>query len=144
LRKNKSAISFVFIGCFDIINFKSILMKKACSLMILVVLGISLTRCTKETIDENTDATVIVDSVFYDTDIKPLIEANCIACHGGANTYGGLNLKTYQVVKFQTESGSLINRINNSSSPMPQGGLMSADNRGLFDKWLKDGLPETK
>jgi len=119
-------------------------MNKIYSLVILSVLVISFSRCTKETIDENGDATVVVDSVYYDTDIKPIVETNCTGCHSGSSPSAGINLSTYQVVKFQTVSGNLIESINSSSSPMPLGVLMSADNRGAFDKWLTDGTPETK
>lgn len=119
-------------------------MNKLLSILILSVTMISFSQCTKETIDENGAGTEVVDSVFYDTDIKPIVTANCVGCHGGSSPSAGINLETYQVVKFQTESGNLIDRINNSQFPMPTSGLMSADNRGAFDKWLKDGLPETK
>jgi hypothetical protein len=101
-------------------------------------------QCTKETIDENGNGTVVVDSVFYDTDIKTIIEVNCIGCHSGTAPRGNLDLSTYSIVKFQTVSRDLIERINDSEYPMPVQGLMPADDRGAFDKWLKDGTPETK
>ncbi len=101
-------------------------------------------QCTKETIDENGNGTVVVDSVFYDTDIKAIIEVNCIGCHSGTAPSDGLDLSTYSSVKFQTVSGNLIQWINDSKDPMPVQGLMSADDRGAFDKWLKDGTLETR
>jgi hypothetical protein len=119
-------------------------MKSFYSIIALGLIGISFSQCTKETIDENGSGTIITDTIFYNTDIKPLIEANCITCHGSSNPSAGLNLSTYQVVKFQAESGNLIDRINNSTSPMPTSGLMNADNRAVFDKWVTDGFLETE
>jgi hypothetical protein len=119
-------------------------MKRIYSIIALVVITISFSQCTKETIDETVGVTNITDTIYYDTDIKPLIDANCIACHSGSNPSAGLNLSTYQVVKFQAESETLISRINDSTNPMPVSGLMSADSRGKFDKWETDGFLETK
>jgi len=117
-------------------------MKITHSIFILLLISISLSKCSKETIDENSIGDVIIDSVFYDTDIKPLIDANCIGCHSGSNQSAGLDLSTYKLVKFGAEFGTLIKRINDPQFPMPSAGLMTADNRGKFDKWVADGFLE--
>ncbi len=119
-------------------------MKVIYSIFVLTIVTLSFSQCTKETIDENGAGTDIIDSIFYDTDIKPLIDAKCMSCHSGSNPSAGLNLSTYQVVKFQAEFGTLISRINDSQSPMPVSGLMTADNRGKFDKWVTDGFLENE
>jgi len=115
------------------------------SIFVLLFITISFSNCSKETIDENSLGDVITDSVFYDTDIKLLIDANCISCHSGSNQSGDINLSTYKLVKFEAEFGRLIKRINDPLDPMPtfsKGGLMSAENRGKFDKWVADGFLE--
>ena len=89
-------------------------MKFISSIILLMLITLSFSQCTKETIDVNVSVPEIADSVFYDTDIKPIIDAHCIGCHSGTNPSAGADLSTYELVKFQSEFGTLINRINNS------------------------------
>ena len=119
-------------------------MKIIPSIFVLLLITISLSMCSKETIDENSVGDIITDSVFYDTDIKPLIDANCIECHGAINPRKGLDLSTYNLVKDGVKDPlkNLINWINDPLYPMPKDGLMSAENRGKFDKWVADDFLE--
>ena len=117
-------------------------MKIIPSIFVLLLITISFSRCSKETIDENSIGDIITDSVFYNTDIKPLIDANCIGCHSGSNQSADVDLSTYKLVRFESEFRKLIERINDSQYPMPSAGLMSAKNRGKFDKWVADGFLE--
>ena len=119
-------------------------MKIIQSIFVLLLITLSFSKCSKETIDENSLGDIITDSIFYNTDIKPLIDANCIGCHSGSNQSAGLDLSTYKLVKFDSEFGTLIKRINDPQFPMPKAGLMSAEDRGKFDKWVADGFPETE
>tara|TARA_B100001758_G_C18207807_1_gene503358 strand:- start:149 stop:508 length:360 start_codon:yes stop_codon:yes gene_type:complete len=119
-------------------------MKFSSLIILLILITISFSQCSKETIDVNVNVPEIADTVFYDTDIKPIINTHCIGCHSGANPSAGADLSTYELVKFQSEFGTLINRINDSQFPMPTSGLMSTENRGKFDKWVSDGFLETE
>ena len=45
------------------------------------------------------------ETVFFSIDIKPLLDANCLRCHGGA---GGLELDSYDGVITGGMSGAVV------------------------------------
>lgn len=105
-----------------------------------------LASCSKTNLEDenNSDTTPINDTIYYNPDISDIVASNCIGCHSGNFPSAGVDLTTYANVKFQTENGSLIQRINSSTNPMPQSGLMSTKNRQIFDQWVTDLLKESK
>lgn len=109
--------------------------------LFLVVLVCSFYSCSSSTIAEE-EPEPITKKVTYDADVKSIIAGNCTSCHGGATPSAGLNLTTYANVKTAAQSGKLVGRMNNSSNPMPPSGILSAGNRQIIDKWVKDGLLE--
>lgn len=81
--------------------------------------------------------------ITYDANIKSIMSNNCTVCHGSPTSQGApMSLTTYTEVKKAVESRNLIGRINNSSNPMPQSGLMPQMNRDLIQQWQDDGLLE--
>ena len=78
----------------------------------------------------------------YNAHVKTIIDNNCISCHSATTPAAGLPLTTYAEVKSAVQNNGLISRINNSSNPMPQGGLMSQTNRSTISDWEADGLLE--
>lgn len=82
-----------------------------------------------------------IAKVTYVADVKPIIDGNCISCHGNPTTQGApFSLTTYTQVSSRVNN--IINRINNSSSPMPPTGLMPQNLRDLVQLWKDDGLLE--
>ena len=81
-------------------------------------------------------------TVTYDKDIQPIVFNSCLTCHSSVNPAAGLTLETYVQVRTSAENGNLIQRINDAASPMPLSGLLPADQRALFDKWVTDGYLE--
>jgi hypothetical protein len=53
-----------------------------------------------------------------------------------------LLLENYNQVRSTSENGTLIQRINDVSNPMPTSGLMPASTRALFDEWVQNGYLE--
>ncbi|MCW3054628.1 MAG: Planctomycete cytochrome [Chthonomonadales bacterium] len=92
---------------------------------------------------------------FFETQVKPVLQANCFACHGaGANLSGGLQLNNRTtllkggasgaaVVPGKPEASLLIHAINYQGQQMPPSGKMSADKIEILTKWVKMGLPWT-
>lgn len=79
----------------------------------------------------------------YNGSVKNIINNNCTECHGNPTTQGApMALTTYIQVKNALETRGLIARINNTSNPMPQAGLMSTNDRNIIQKWQDDGLLE--
>lgn len=82
----------------------------------------------------------ITQIIKYSPDVEQVMLNRCVTCHGGAAPSDGLDLTTYQNVKFSTEKSKLIERINDVTNPMPPNGLMSARERAIMQKWVDDGF----
>lgn len=104
--------------------------------MVLSILFMS--SCTKAIIEEK-PISEVTKTVKYSEDIEPIMTNYCITCHGGAAPSAGIDLGTYQNVKYQTEQGVLNQRMNNVANPMPPSGILSANDRALMEKWITDG-----
>ena len=86
------------------------------------------------------DSTV---AVSYAADLVPLLEAQCIACHGNGGS--SPDLSTHSGVAQSSTEGSLLERIRKPQSDpmlMPKNGppLQECDLR-LFERWVADGAP---
>ncbi len=78
------------------------------------------------------------------TKVKPIFDANCIACHYEGNPYG-VYLFNYEGVKVAAQNGKLRNAVNHlpGALPMPNG-LPKLD-PCLVSKitiWIDHGYPE--
>lgn len=105
----------------------------------IVLISVLLFNCSSE----NDDSEMIETTITYDANIKSIINNNCTVCHGNPTTQGApMSLTNYTEVKSALETRDLIGRINSSSNPMPQSGLMSQANRDLIQQWKDDGLLE--
>lgn len=79
----------------------------------------------------------------YTADIRPIIQANCLSCHGNPPTNNApMSLTTYSLVKSAVENRGLVNRINSSVNPMPPDGRMPVATRQMITDWVNQGLPE--
>lgn len=98
--------------------------------------------CTKAFIPEEEDPTTIQieETITYEKNIQPIIQNNCLTCHGSVNPSANLTLETFTQVNNAAQSRNLIQRLNNATNPMPPSGLLPAEQRALFDKWVQDGF----
>lgn len=103
-----------------------------------------LQSCTKAIIEEVDPGTLppISKTIKYNPDIQTIMYNNCVTCHGGVAPSAGLLLNNYTDVKFASENGTLIPRMNNATVPMPPNGLLSPELRQVMDKWKADGFLE--
>lgn len=81
-------------------------------------------------------------AVTYSDDIVPILNNNCLVCHGGVAPVSYLLLEDYASVKTSGESGLLISRINDADNPMPPSGLMTEANRQTVQDWIDGGYAE--
>ncbi len=97
--------------------------------------------CDSRTYEEISDNKPIVLPVKYTTDIKPIIDNNCIGCHSADSFIKPL--ATYEQVKNNID-GILdrIQRPNGDPGKMPKGGSLSSTQINTFIKWKADGLTE--
>ena len=79
----------------------------------------------------------------YAQDIKPIIDNNCVACHGATTQ---MPLATYNQVKLSVQNNGLLDRISRAqgaSGMMPyQGTRMPQTTIDLINDWNTDGLLE--
>ena len=92
---------------------------------------------------------------FFETQVKPVLQANCYACHGaGANLSGGLQLNNRSALLKGGASGPsvslgkpeeslIVKAIHYDGRQMPPSGKMSADKIEILTKWVQMGLPWT-
>ena len=112
-------------------------MKKIIYISGLVLLVAS---CESNTYEEISDNTPITNVVKYESDVKAIIENNCISCHSATNSIPFTN---YNQVAAKIDN--IINRIQRPSGDplkMPQGGSLSQNQIDIFIKWKADGLIE--
>ena len=103
------------------------------------------------------------DVRFFTEKIRPLLEANCIKCHGGQDRNGkvkirsGLQLISRKGIVRGGDHGSAYNEQERDKSlllhvltyededlKMPPRGKLSEEERALFAEWVKRGLPWTE
>ncbi len=85
--------------------------------------------------------------VKYNTDIKPIIQANCIPCHTDPPVNGApMRLTTYDDVKYAINNRGLLDRISRPQGApgmMPNGGTrLPQSTIDLITKWKTDGFVE--
>lgn len=102
--------------------------------------------CTNHSEDDLVEINTI-ENVRYTVNIKPIIDNQCISCHGSIPTNGAPNsLVTYQQVKNSVETGNLIEKIslpNGDPGLMPLGGSRLSQNIiNSFNSWKVNGLLE--
>ncbi|MEZ6057060.1 MAG: PSD1 and planctomycete cytochrome C domain-containing protein, partial [Planctomycetaceae bacterium] len=93
---------------------------------------------------------------FFQKDVLPILEQNCLKCHSGEHPKGELDLTTRAGLLKGGESGdaaatpgdvkssSLIAAINWTSFEMPPTGKMSPQNIATLTRWIEQGaeMPE--
>ncbi len=112
---------------------------KIIQVSVILVIILLCSNCTTAIIDEGENQ-VITEEVKYDPVVKEIMFNHCITCHGGPAPNAGIDLSTYENVKYYIESGKLLSRIENASNPMPPSGLLTNPNRQKIAKWVKDGF----
>lgn len=81
----------------------------------------------------------------YTENIKPIMDNNCVSCHGTTNPNAGLSLTNYIQVRQAVLNNGLINRISRTSGDpqlMPTTGRMPQQTIDLVSQWQADGLLE--
>lgn len=81
-------------------------------------------------------------SLTFAADVQPLLNNDCVPCHGGGRTDGGVNLTTYAGVMRTVTAGSAGSLLVTVSRP---GGIMysnwrgsAADKAETIRRWVVD------
>lgn len=64
---------------------------------------------------------------------------NCLNCHSASGASGGFDISTYS--KAKSSVTRIIDRMNDTSNPMPRSGLVDIRSREIVKKWVSLGMP---
>lgn len=64
------------------------------------------------------------DTITYNKHIKPIIDGECVSCHGSSAGSGGVGLTSYGQVKAKAEEGRIKARVIDGPSFMPPQGKL--------------------
>ena len=100
--------------------------------------------CTNNSPDDLIEVTI---NVKYNSEIKNIIEANCLNCHSNPPTNGApMQLTSYEAVKIAVQNRGLIDRISReqgSGGMMPLGGTrLPQSSIDQIIEWQTNGFPE--
>ncbi len=122
--------------------------------MLFIFLFIALMGCSKSNEEDvnnnngggnNNPGTCVPTNMKYSTNIAPIIQANCFACHSNANaSISGFSLEGHSNLKAKVDDGRLLGAITHASgfSPMPQGSAKLSDcNINRIKAWIDAGAP---
>lgn len=122
--------------------------------IIVYLFAISLASCSENSPNDLLEPVVTLDvtkKISYVQDVKPIIAANCISCHGEVSSVGSISLHNFVTVKNSLSNSNvnrnLLTRINldpnTNGSAMPQGGpKLSQIQIDIITKWQTDGFAE--
>jgi Protein of unknown function (DUF1553)/Protein of unknown function (DUF1549)/Planctomycete cytochrome C len=94
-----------------------------------------------------------VDGIaFFETKVRPVLEARCVDCHGGGKVKGGLDLSNRegllkggdsgQAVSLETPGESLlVGAINHRELKMPPKGKLPQGEIDALTRWVEMGAP---
>src|SRR5258707_660697 len=85
---------------------------------------------------------------FFETEVRPLLAASCLKCHGPDKQKGGLRLDSKAAILAGGESGPavvagkpaeslLVEAINYEGPEMPPTGKLGAPQRETLAKWVE-------
>lgn len=118
-------------------------MKK--TLSAIVFLSILFYGCSSSGGDEEPmpDPDPMGGPITYQSDVRPIITANCLSCHSDPPANNApMPLTTYSDVRGAVETRGLLNRINSTTNPMPPSGRMPASTRQVIEDWVDQGFLE--
>lgn len=102
--------------------------------------------CSNNSEDDLTNP-VVLNTTKYMQDIKPIIDNNCVSCHGAIPSNGApMSLVTYAQVKEALQNRGLLDRISRAQGApgmMPNlGTRLPQATIDLIIDWNTDGLLE--
>lgn len=91
----------------------------------------------------------------FQEDVRPILAAHCLQCHGAGGGYGGLDLGSRagllaggfggpSVVPGQPDSSLLVERLetDNAALRMPPSGPLTEAQIAVIREWITDGAPD--
>lgn len=113
---------------------------------LIYLLFLFITSCSNNSEDDLIDP-IALNTTKYIQNVKPIIDNNCIFCHGATPSNGApMSLVTYAQVKEAVQNRGLLDRISRAQGApgmMPnQGTRLPQATIDLIVDWNTDGLLE--
>ena len=123
-------------------------MKKVITMCSVLVVALAVVSCsggddssTTET-PPPTDGGGTVTNPTYTANIKAIIDANCVSCHGPGGENSSVPLQTYAQVSAKAADIKIrIEKPAGDPLVMPKGGKLSQAKIDLINKWIANGMP---
>ena len=112
-----------------------------------MLLALSLGSCYYDNKEDmyGTSGPCDTSNVSYTTHIKPLMDQQCVGCHGATAPSAGISLHDYASVQASVNSGRFIGSVrwDVGYSPMPKGGTKwtPCQIQQLLT-WYHNGMPQ--
>jgi len=116
--------------------------------LILVFLMASLSMCTnhsEEGLYGDNDTPCDTANVSFSDDVFPIIEDECLPCHGTSSPPLGISLNNYSAIRDVAETSRLLGAIKHQPgyTPMPQNApKLNECKIATIEAWIDDGMPE--
>lgn len=104
-----------------------------------------LSSCDSSTYESLEEPMIIIGKATYQTNVKSIIDGNCVSCHSIGGTASFRPLTTYSEVRNAVLNTDLLDRMqrqNGEPGQMPRTGRMSQDEINTVLQWNTDGLLE--
>lgn len=81
------------------------------------------------------------NNFMFNANVRPIIQKNCVGCHGGSSPSGGIKLENYFQIKTQVNNGKLEGSINHDVgfSSMPPSGKLPECQITVIKNWINNG-----
>jgi uncharacterized membrane protein len=83
-------------------------------------------------------------TISFQSDVMPIIKAQCLECHDSKNHFDGIVFETYQQISTSAANGELYDSvvsINGALPRMPKGGQLSDCEVAIIKKWIDQQMP---
>ncbi|WP_299680857.1 c-type cytochrome domain-containing protein [uncultured Dokdonia sp.] len=109
---------------------------------ILIVCVLGFTSCERSSLSELTPELEEVNVVTYENTAKAILDNACVECHNVNEQTAGVRLDAFEFAFIEASSGIMLERMTNTTNPMPPSGNLP-DNliQGIVD-WVDDGILE--
>ncbi|MCW4469768.1 cytochrome c [Flavobacterium sp. MFBS3-15] len=109
------------------------------------IMAVTLFSCESNTYEDLEEDILFEGPITYNGQIKSIISANCLSCHGSDGISSFRPLGTYAELKDAVQNTDLLDRIQRRDGEqgiMPQTGRMPQGSIDLILQWNTDGLQE--